>query len=81
MLIISHSKYLMTAFYEHVSGLGALRTKMNRTHFSPKNKVASRQIRLMHFGSFYITDCIRSCNSCMNKMLCLPREDKGYLFG
>ena len=41
MLIISHSKYLMTTSYEHVSGLGALRTKMTRTHFSPKNKVAS----------------------------------------
>ena len=42
MLIISHSKYLMTTSYEHVSGLGALRTQMNRTHFSPKNKVARR---------------------------------------
>ena len=31
----------MTTSYEHVSGLGALRTKMTRTHFSPKNKVAS----------------------------------------
>ena len=82
LLIISRSKYLMTPSYEQVRGLGALGTKTwIEVIFLWRTKYLLDQTRLMHFELFYLMEISNSHDTYINKILCLLREDKVYLFG